>query len=59
MGGRGALLFMYFDPDQKSGFIVLLNGEPRGRGIDEEILEIMNRAMTASAVTRQNPALQS
>jgi hypothetical protein len=50
---------MYFDTDQKSGFIVLLNGEPRGRGIDEEILEIMNRAMTASAVTRQNPALQS
>jgi hypothetical protein len=44
----GAHLFMYFDPDQKSGFIVLLNGEPRGRGIDEEILEIMNRAMTAS-----------
>ena len=59
MRGRGGLTFMYFDPDQKSGFIVLLNGEPRGRGIDEEILEIMNRAMTASAVTRQNPALQS
>lgn len=26
MGGRGGLTFMYFDPDQKSGFIVLLNG---------------------------------
>ena len=41
----GVLTMMYYDPDKKVGFILLMNGEPRGRGIDDEIMEIMNRAI--------------
>ncbi|MEE2883153.1 MAG: hypothetical protein VYD70_05450 [Planctomycetota bacterium] len=36
---------MFYDPDKKIGFILLMNGEPKGRGIDNEIMEIMDQAL--------------
>jgi CubicO group peptidase (beta-lactamase class C family) len=37
----GVLTMMFFNLEKKSGFILLMNGEPKGRGIDDEIMEIM------------------
>ena len=41
----GVLTMMFYDPDKKIGFILLMNGEPKGRGIDNEIMEIMDQAL--------------
>jgi len=37
----GVLTMMYFNLEKKTGFILLMNGEPKGRDIDDEIMEIM------------------
>lgn len=41
----GVLTMMFYDPEEKIGFIVLMNGEPRGRGIDDEIFDILGQAL--------------
>ncbi len=37
----GVLTMMFFDLEKKTGFILLMNGEPKGRDIDDEILEML------------------
>ena len=41
----GVLTMMFYDPEEKIGFIILMNGEPRGRGIDDEIFDILGQAL--------------
>lgn len=42
----GVLTMMFYDPDKKIGFIILMNGEPKGRGIDDEIFEIIDQVIS-------------
>ena len=37
----GVLTMMFFNLEKKTGFILLMNGEPKGRDIDDEILEML------------------
>lgn len=42
----GVLTMMFYQPEKRIGFILLMNGEPRGRGVDEEIFEILGAAFS-------------